>query len=251
MKIIWHGTASVEFISDEKLLFDPFVPLKHSDVPVKISDFDGFSDIFITHGHFDHIVNLPEIYDRNKNIRIHCTKTPQKTLIKKGIPSENIIPLDFDECISQNGFEINTYHGRHAVLPKASMKLIMPMIKAKSRGNIPFIIKENRRCPENDETVLYEIKAEGKNVVLLGSLNLRDDVRYPENCDLLLLPYNGWDDNFLPAVKVVERLKPKRIILHHYDITFPPVTSFIDLSPIKEKYKELITDLKQNEVYEI
>ena len=45
MKLIWHGTASVEIISGQnstpsRILFDPFVPLAGSDVPVKIEDYD-------------------------------------------------------------------------------------------------------------------------------------------------------------------------------------------------------------------
>ena len=46
MKLIWHGTASVEIISDQnsapsRILFDPFVPLPGSDVPVKIQLGEG------------------------------------------------------------------------------------------------------------------------------------------------------------------------------------------------------------------
>lgn len=38
MKLIWHGTASVEIAGKGgRLLFDPFVPLPGSDVPVKFA----------------------------------------------------------------------------------------------------------------------------------------------------------------------------------------------------------------------
>ena len=48
-KIKWHGTASVELISESgRILFDPFVPLKGSSVPVNIDDFDGFIDMIKT-----------------------------------------------------------------------------------------------------------------------------------------------------------------------------------------------------------
>ena len=58
----------------------------------------------------------------------------------------------------------------------------------------------------------------------MGSMNLREDEAYPKNADLLVLPYNGWEDNFPPAARIIERLNPKRIVLTHYDDTFPPVT---------------------------
>ena len=52
MDLIWHGTAAMEVVCGQgKILFDPFVPLKGSPVKVSIDEFDGFSDIFVTHCH--------------------------------------------------------------------------------------------------------------------------------------------------------------------------------------------------------
>ena len=60
MKLIWHGTASIEMESGgRRIIFDPFVPLKGSKVPVRIEDFDSFTDILVTHGHLDHICSIP------------------------------------------------------------------------------------------------------------------------------------------------------------------------------------------------
>lgn len=40
MEIKWHGTASIEMKNQTgRILFDPFVPLKGSAVPVKIEDY--------------------------------------------------------------------------------------------------------------------------------------------------------------------------------------------------------------------
>ena len=41
MEIKWHGTASIEMKNQMgRILFDPFVPLKGSDEPVNIEDYD-------------------------------------------------------------------------------------------------------------------------------------------------------------------------------------------------------------------
>jgi L-ascorbate metabolism protein UlaG (beta-lactamase superfamily) len=72
--------------------------------------------------------------------------------------------------------------------------------------------------------VFYQIEAEGKTVAVMGSLNLRKDTEYPAGADLLVLPYNGWTDNYPPAVRVIRRLKPKHVLLDHYDESFPPFT---------------------------
>lgn len=114
-------------------------------------------------------------------------------------------------------------------------------------GHYIAIPHENRRCKEKGETVFYDIEAEGKRIDILGSLNLRDDAEYPTGCDLLIMAYNGWKDNLPPAVRVIERLQPKKVFLDHYDDTFPPLTGKIDLAPILKKYAGKVKPLINNE----
>ena len=252
MQLIWHGTASVEVVCDKgKMLFDPFVPLKGSDVDVKLHEFDGFPHIFVTHGHIDHITDLPKVVRRNPDVVIHCTGTPFRTLVRKGVPIRNLMLFRYGDVMLVNGFTIRAYHGKHAVLPTVGAKLIASWFRSPARGNMPHIIKEFIACPENDETVFYQIEADGKTVCLMGSMNLRDEVKYPEGMDLLVLPYNGWTDNYKPAVRVIERLKPKRVLLDHYDDTFPPLTTPLDLSPILAKYPGLVEPMQLRRSYEV
>ncbi|MBR2742179.1 MAG: MBL fold metallo-hydrolase [Clostridia bacterium] len=245
MEIRWFGTASVEIRSESgHILFDPFVPLAGSDVNVKLEDFDGCTAIFVTHGHFDHIVNIPEIQKRNPGARIYCTKTPYHTLAKKGVPKDALRLIGFGQTVEAEGFTVRTFHGRHAVLPKAAFDRLLYIKDSPHKGNLPFILRENAVCPENDETVFYLAEQGGKRISLMGSLNIREDVDYPTDCDAIVLPYNGWQDNLPPAVKAVERLRPKMIYLDHYDDTFPPLTRPFDISPVLEKYAGRIAALK-------
>ena len=193
MNVIWHGTASIEAVSKEgKILFDPFVPLKGSETAVRLEDYDGFTDIFITHGHFDHISNIPEIIKRNPKGKVYCTNTPYCTLRKKGVPEANLFLLHYEDVLDINGFRIRVMHGKHAILPGASFSRIAYMLKSPVKRNMFHIAREHLTCRENDETVMYMIEADGKTLCVMGSLNLRDEIDYPEHADLLILPYNGW-----------------------------------------------------------
>lgn len=245
MRLIWHGTAAVEAVNAKgRILFDPFVPLKGSPVDVSLDEYDGFPYVFVTHGHLDHIVSLPDIIKRNPGTKVYCTGTPYRVLWSKGIPKRNLVLTGYGQTHDICGFTVRLFHGRHAELPRATFCRAYRILSSPHRGNLPYIIRENRKCRENDETVFYQIESEGKTVSLMGSLNLRDEVDYPIRSDLLILPYNGWEDNYLPAVRVIERLKPKRVLLHHYDDTFPPLTENMDLSRILEKYEGRVSAMK-------
>ena len=252
MRLVWHGTASIEIIcSSGRILFDPFVPLKGSDTDVRPEDFDGFTDIFVTHGHLDHIASIPEIVARNPSAVVWCTRTPFRTLSRKGVPKSSLRRIGYRQELSVGGFRVTVFHARHAVLPRVSLSRAAAVLRSAHRGNLPYILREHIRCRENDETVLYLIEADGQSISLMGSLNLRDDVEYPVGSDLLVLPYNGWEDNLPPAVRVIERLKPERVLLDHFDDTFPPITVPIDLSPVLRRYGGLAAPMKPGKAEEI
>ena len=252
MYLIWHGTASIEIVGGEgRILFDPFVPLKGSNVDVDIAEYDGFTDIFVTHGHVDHISDIPRIVKRTPNVHVYCTRTPWNTLRNKGVPRENMTCIAYGDILHVKGFTITALHGRHAVLPRLTKERLMSWIHSPFRKNIIHLFKENLVCKENDETVFYLVEAEGKTIAVMGSLNLREDVEYPRNMDLLVLPYNGWEDNYPPAIEVIERLKPKKVMLDHYDDTFPPLTTEIDTKRIIETYQGMVERLGLRKKIEI
>ncbi len=252
MQVIWHGTASVEVrCPSGRILFDPFVPLRGAPYGVRPEDYDGFLDIFVTHGHFDHVSSIPEIARRNGHVRVHCTRAPYGTLRKKGVPAEDLALICPGQTWRTGGFAVSVLPGRHAVLPGASFSRIVSMLRSPFRGNLPHVALEHLLCRENGETVFYHVEAEGKRLSLMGSLNLRDDVAYPRHADALILPYNGWADVFPPAVKAIERLQPRRVLLDHYDDAFPPVTGAVDLSPLLDRYGGMVTPMEPGKAVDV
>lgn len=237
MKITWFGTASVSVETEQtRLLFDPFVPWKGSPAPIRLSDYDGFSDILVTHGHFDHLESLPKIIKRNPKAAVFATKTPCAALRKLGVPAGNLRKLRPGKKFRIGDISIRTWQSRHADLQfRLADRMSDPRLFTYFY-NLPSMLSANLRFKENNEILMYELHAEGKTVFLLGSMNLSDQVEYPSFCDLLILPYVGYFDNYAVAMRIIGRLGPKKVILSHFDDTFPPMTRAVDLSDIR-KYK--------------
>lgn len=239
MKIIWYGTASVALESKGKrILFDPFVPLRGSKVSTKLTDFIGYKDIFVTHGHFDHIADLPKLIERSPSAYIYCTKTPAETLMKDGLPKHNIRLIRPGESFTAAGFYIRTWQSRHAELEVTSDVIFSPRL-FRYAANLPSALRKHLSYKENGEIVMYEILANRKRVLLLGSMNIADDVNYPSKCDALILPYVGYKDNLAQAEKIIARLNPKKVILDHWDDTFPPLTDTVDTTAIENRYEDI------------
>lgn len=252
MYLIWHGTAAIEIGGREgRLLFDPFVPLKGSNVDVDIAEYDGFTDILVTHGHVDHISDIPEIVKRNPDVHVYCTRTPWNTLAKKGVPWGNMTCIEYGDVLHVKGFKVTALHGKHAVLPRLTRERLMSWGRSPFRSNVLHLFKENLVCNENDETVFYLAEVERKTIAVMGSLNLREDIEYPRNMDLLVLPYNGWEDNYPPAIEVIERLKPRKVMLDHYDDAFPPLTTEVDTERIIETCQGMAERLELRKRIEI
>ena len=82
MKLKWYGTAAL-LVSDGQtaIAFDPFLGIRRGNLhPEKISDSDAgelaqASDVFVTHGHFDHIIQIPALYAGGSTV-IHATAAP-------------------------------------------------------------------------------------------------------------------------------------------------------------------------------
>ena len=82
--------------------------------------------------------------------------------------------------------------------------------------------------------MVFQIRAGGRQILLLGSLALDPGEQYPEDVDILILPYQGNNDLPARAREVLERLHPKSIVLSHFDNAFPPMSRDVDLRPLKE-----------------
>ncbi|MDR1630509.1 MAG: hypothetical protein LBS36_09925, partial [Oscillospiraceae bacterium] len=79
------------------------------------------------------------------------------------------------------------------------------------------------KTPLGDECVEFLLEAGGERLLLAASLGEDDSIAHPQDVDVFVMPYNGrWYLNE-HMMKHVRQIRPKKIIMSHFDAAFPPL----------------------------
>jgi len=246
MKIKWYGTATIVLEQNgTQLLFDPFLPRSNKVFMPSKNELSAIENVFVTHGHLDHIVDIPAIVrDGNGKALVYCTEKPREVLMSKGLQEKHIKKIAPGNNLSLGPFKLRVLKGKHIVF---DMGLVLKTLFNPRLlfywSNFRYMLKENKDCVEAGETVVYDISVANNHILLMGSLNLDDETDYPTGADLLIMPFQGRSDINKYAMQFIDRLKPKKVLLDHFDDTFPPISSAVKtshfLSLMQQKYPGL------------
>jgi L-ascorbate metabolism protein UlaG (beta-lactamase superfamily) len=246
IKLKWYGTATILLEQDgTKLLFDPFLPLNDKCFKPPEDELSAVQNILVTHSHLDHIASIPAILKRSaRTAVVYCTAKPREVLISKGVGETRIQQIKPGVCLGFGPFEVRVLKGKHIAFNKGLVfKTLFNSRVVTYRNNLRYMQKENKICVEAGETVAYDIGVADKRILLLGSLNLDDNTEYLKGTDLLILPFQGRSDLAKYAIPFIDRLKPKKVLLDHFDDTFPPISSNVNTGPfislMRRKYPDI------------
>ena len=235
MKLTWYKTAALVLEEDGyRLAVDPFVAMTpigvsdeeryHSDRAAALRDVDA---VLVTHGHFDHIYDIPSLY-QDKAVDIYATLTPCASLKAHGVSREKLNLIAPGDMLSLGPFDVKAYQGRHCQYDFGVAK--QTVLKKSTAMNLNALLrlwKLNKAYPENGETLFYDIRVGGRHIQLMGSMGTDDNTFYPAGADLLILPFQGTGNPAKTVAPIVAALRPRRILLDHYDDAFPPLSSQI------------------------
>ena len=259
MKLTWMGTAAFGIESkDLRILFDPFLELAGGETPIAEDAFLPYDTIFVTHCHFDHLLEAQELLaEGGGSTTLFATKQCCRTLESFLGDQSNVVQIRpgrtydlYNEAHADEGHahpsagepghvRIRVLRGRHIDFQLRHLTDTMrPGRVLRYAGNLPFLLWANRTFREAGEIVAYDIHAEGREILLLGSLALDAQETYPEGVDVLILPYQGNNDLVQRAREVLKRIRPRSVVLSHFDNAFPPMSRKVDLGPFSKMMRD-------------
>lgn len=228
MEVKWYGTASVGFEHNgTRILFDPFIRMNKRIRPnITAEDFTEADAIFATHGHFDHILSFPEI-EAKANIPIYATRTPVATLKALDIPEERLHTIKPGDSVKIGDFTVTVYQAKHVTFDLKYIASVFPHCFV-TFPKFFYLTYLNKIYPENGENLGYEVECEGKRVFIMGSFGTVPHEHYPKDCDMFILPFGGCSGLHKISAPFIADMLPKKVMITHYDNSFPPATRRVD-----------------------
>lgn len=228
MQITWQGNASLVVRQDDDVVVvDPFLGRNADRPALTPAMLRPARALALTHGHFDHAGDIPWLLEHHP-LPVHCAPDTGRNLVRwHGVPRELVRPLSWRAPISEGQLQLvpipseHIQHDRRIVRTTTRAALLRPQQRHTLR--LPLLLREHRRFPMGTP-VAWLVRGGGRTALILGSMALRQDERYPLNVDALLLPLQGHSRVHEVGLDMVRALRPRRVVLHHFDDAFPPIT---------------------------
>ncbi len=115
----WLGTACFEIVLPNRktLIIDPYLDDSVS-APITSGEIKGCDYIFLTHGHYDHVLDVGKLTKRYKP-KIFCSDVVASSLTgHQGVPPELITRVKWGEIIREEGLKVEVLKGYHVEFAK-------------------------------------------------------------------------------------------------------------------------------------
>ncbi len=260
----WYGTVALRIVVDGALgiFFDPwFARPPHARPRItadpRAVDLQPLDAILVSHSHFDHIINLPDLVQRYSHVQAYVP----------AVTKENCWRLcagktfnDYSCSLTESDWaRIHTVTAGDHMETSSSDGSVRLRATAIKSGHVTFDAYSVLRVLFNPEVlrrpgyyskfltgfpkkevlgwdVQVESGGESKRIMFFGSLCKRyaAALKQYSGCDYLFIPLAG-RKNILPYARVVtEVLQPKVVIPVHHDDFFPPVSYAVDFGNYAE-----------------
>ncbi len=237
LQLTWLGTAGFKIKTPEAvLLTDPFLSRKGKASPFTVDSLADADFLFLGHGHFDHIADVPKLSE-NKKLKIAAAPDLIERLKKENL--KNIFH-SVDKQSNQPLFGGNTkvygFESHHVHFDSA---LVTDTVLRCGFTGCLHVIGLGVKYPKGGvRSYLFEVA--GKKILFLSSAGAnKEEIKKYRNIgiDILLLPMQGHSKIHEVAGKIAIDIEPKVIIPHHHDDFYPPMSIEVSLEPLRKYLK--------------
>jgi len=256
VNITWYGTAGFGFeAGGRRWLVDPYLSRNRAARPVLdvgVADVSEAGEVFLSHGHFDHAYDVPQIV-RRSGATVYCSRRPARTLRRLGVDAARIVVARDGDTFDLGTYRARCFNSTHvrpdlATIVGALMRVLDARctIRMTLSGLLPLALAWPRRTlvvrPGQVLAWRFTLAEDGGCVVQhFGSAGCTGDelarlgrLGAP---DVLLVPLQGHRHIHCIAAHIVERLKPRIAIPHHHDDFCPPISQRVDVGPFIKAVK--------------
>ena len=240
MKLQWLGTAGFKVeTGDQLFLIDPYLTRNAKAMPrqaMQPGELSGARQIFITHGHFDHLYDVPAIMAQSKST-VYCSEVAADTLAREGADSGRITAVGVDRYAADfGGYKAEAFFSRHV---KFDIPLVARALWRVGLGYRRFSAI-SRNYPAG-QVLSWRFTIAGYTMHHFGSGGSTPEELQrlaARPIDLLLVPLQGHTHICDIALEYVRVLKPRLVIPHHQDDFYPPISTYVDIAPFVAQVKE-------------
>ena len=236
MELTWWGTAGFRIkTGDQVFLIDPYLtrnPRARPAQPLRPADVEDGARIFLSHGHFDHLQDVPEIAGRT-GAAVYCSSIAGGTLVSQGLDPGLINAVTADgQAFDFDGYRAEAFFSRHVVFDRRLLLRTLLRCHVRLFGLLPLM----RDFPAG-QVLSWRFTVEDRAVHHFGSGGspAEELERLSASAtDVLLVPLQGHTRICDIALNYVKALKPGLVIPQHQDDFYPPVSQMVEIEPFLE-----------------
>ena len=239
MELTWWGTAAFRIKTGNLVfLLDPYVSRNEKARPeqnLKTEDISDGGLVFLSHGHFDHMLDVPVIAQQAGST-VYCSVEAENTLIENGLSKDKIKRVEKDGyTIDFCGHQAQAFFSEHVIFDKKLLFKTLLGINIHILRYIPLL----KKFPVG-QVLSWRFAIEGKILHFFGSAGSPPEELEKlagRPTDILLVPLQGHSNICDIALEYVKVMQPKIVIPHHQDDFFPPISSMVDIQPFVDGVK--------------
>ena len=242
MELYWYGNAFVTIHCNQQwLFFDPFHSQRYRGLTLPMPG----KTVFVTHGHFDHVLSIPLICE-SERCKAYGSSSALRHIHLRRCQG---IPLSAGSIVQIGEFRITALKSDHVHFDAPLVVRTMKRILSQHKCSAAFQILRTHLKHPAGTVFAYLVEAEQLQMLHLGSLHMPDTMSVQRQIDILCLPLQGSSHWLKHSLDLLNRIRPRLVFVHHHDDAFPPITEEVDVellrNAMQEKFPEMILHVPQ------